>query len=251
MSDAKTNQHTAVICAAGQGKRMGAATENIPKTLLKVGEKTILEYLLDIISECGVEQVVIITGYRGEMIKEKIGNTYRNCRVDYVHNENFAITDNFYSLYLAKEKILGGMIFFNADIIFNRDILARMIADSNDNSLAVVSTDSPGVGKNPVRVSRNDRDELADIGHDIGEDKLEMVFGIYKLSAGTTERYFRLAAEFFKDGPRKGGFWFPLKQMIGDVAFKLVPVNNNQWVSVNTAEEYENAVGLIDSILSR
>lgn len=244
-------KYTVVICAAGQGKRIGIQTENVPKTLLDVGGKTILEYLLDNISECGLEDVVIIIGYQGDMIKEKIGNKYRNCRVDYVNNENFEITDNFYSLYLAKEKISNGMIFFNADIIFNKNILSRLIEDPNDNSLAVVDTNSPGAGKNPVRVRRNDKNELMDIGHDLGEKIQEMVFGIYKLSAKTTKRYFRLADDFFRDGPCKGGFWLPLKQMIPTTIFKLVLVNNDQWVSVNTAEEYATAVSLIDSILSQ
>ncbi|MEK7643717.1 MAG: phosphocholine cytidylyltransferase family protein [Patescibacteria group bacterium] len=246
MKEQNSNKYTAVICAAGQSKRMGVSTKNIPKALLAVGDKTILEHLLDNISECGLERVVIITGYLGEMIKEKIRKNYRNCRVDYVNNENFEITDNFYSLYLAKEKISSGMIFFNADIIFNKNILSKLIEDPNDNSLAVVGTNSPGAGKNPVRVRRNYKDELMDIGHDLGEERQEMVFGIYKLSAETTERYFRLADDFFKDGPRKGGFWFPLKKMIGTTSFKLVAVDNNQWVSVNTAEEYANAISLID-----
>ncbi|MBI5401590.1 phosphocholine cytidylyltransferase family protein [Candidatus Wolfebacteria bacterium] len=251
MANINQSQYTAVICAAGQGKRLGSLAADIPKTLLKVGEKTILEYLLDNFSDCGLLDVIIVVGYKGDKIEQKIGNKYKNCSITYIYNKDYEITDNFYSLYLAKEKISRGMIFFNADVIFNKSILNEIISDRYENSLAVVSVDSPGAVKNPVRIKTDERGRLGDIGHDIGEQNRQMVFGIYKLSAEATAEYFKLAGDFFKNGHCKGGFWFPLKQMVSTTDFHLVHVDDTKWVSMNNPEEYENAVNLVGSILGK
>ena len=113
----------------------------------------------------------------------------------------------------------------------------------------MVSADSPGAGKNSVRIKVDAEGKLRDICHDLGEDCQQMVFGIYKLSAQATAQYFSLANEFFKNGPIKGGFWFPLKQLLTVMPFNLVPVDDTKWVSVNTPEEYKKAVNLVGSII--
>ena len=241
--------YTAVICAAGQGKRLGESTDTLPKTLVKVGGKAILEHLLSTLSSCGLKNVLIVVGYKGQDIELAIGNSYKDCAINYIYNNDFETTDNFYSLFLTREKITGPMIFFNADIIFSKDILRQIITDGNDNSLAVASVNSPGAGKNPVRIQSNGRDNLIAIGHDIGEDKKQMVFGIYKLSTSTTKEYFKLAKEYFKDGPRKGGFWWPIQQMAPVVPFHALKVSNQKWISINTMEEYKNAERLVRNIL--
>lgn len=247
--DSNISKYTAVICAAGQGKRLGSLAENCPKTLVKVGDKTILEYLLDNLSDCNLKDVVIVVGYKGEMIEGMIGSSYKNCHITYIYNKAFETTDNFYSMYSAKNHIKHGMIFFNADVIFNQDILKAIISEKFDNSIATVDVDSPGAGKNPVRIKENEQGFLVDIGHDLGEQHKQMVFGIYKLSTETTKKYFNLAEEFFINGPSKGGFWLPLKKMASEISIKAIPVDSTKWVSINNVEEYNKAVSLISKIL--
>ena len=67
----------AIICAAGEGKRLMPNTSNNPKCLLKVGGKTILEYMLDNLSKCGVKDVIIVLGYKKDVVINKIGNKYK------------------------------------------------------------------------------------------------------------------------------------------------------------------------------
>lgn len=251
MISENAKKYTAVVCAAGQGKRFGPLTGNIPKTLLRVGDKTILEYLLDNFSKCGLTDVLIVVGYKGDMIEKKIGDKYKNCRITYIHNKDYEITDNFYSLYLAKEKISSGMIFFNADIIFNKNILIKLINDAYPNGLVTDNVYNAGAGKNPVRVKMDGRNRISDIGHDIGGQNKEKVFGIYKLSSEATKRYFEIAAEFFKEGPGKGGFWWPIKRTALEIPFFAVSAAPYGWVSINNVAEYEKAVFLVNSILGK
>ena len=60
----------AVILAAGRGTRMGELTKDIPKPMLPVGPKPLLEHLLDTLRAVGIQQAGIVIGYRGELIEQ-------------------------------------------------------------------------------------------------------------------------------------------------------------------------------------
>jgi NDP-sugar pyrophosphorylase family protein len=60
----------AVILAAGKGKRMGTLTEDIPKPMLPINGKPMLEHIIHRLSQAGVEKFLVVIGYRGKMIKK-------------------------------------------------------------------------------------------------------------------------------------------------------------------------------------
>jgi NDP-sugar pyrophosphorylase family protein len=64
----------AVILAAGRGTRLGALTDEIPKPMVPVKGKPILEHLLDRLRAAGFEEALIVTGYRAEAIESHFGN---------------------------------------------------------------------------------------------------------------------------------------------------------------------------------
>jgi len=59
----------AVVLAAGRGTRMGALTKRVPKPMLELQGKPILEHLLDRLRAAGFNRALIVTGYRGEVIE--------------------------------------------------------------------------------------------------------------------------------------------------------------------------------------
>jgi len=63
-----------MILAAGLGKRMQPLTEKLPKPLLQVGEKTLIEYQIERLVRAGVEHVVINHYYLGDQIVDLLGN---------------------------------------------------------------------------------------------------------------------------------------------------------------------------------
>jgi dTDP-glucose pyrophosphorylase len=61
---------TSVIMAGGKGERLRPLTNEVPKPLLKVGEKPIIQYSLDLLSRFGVKKCVISTNYLHEQLKD-------------------------------------------------------------------------------------------------------------------------------------------------------------------------------------
>ena len=116
----------AVILAAGRSTRLYPVTEHIPKCLLDVGGRTLLEYQLDAISSAGVDEVVIVTGCQSDLILNKIDDIRASYpfNIATAYNDRFADTNNLYSLWTAKD-LLRDQSFWclHADVLFSAEIL--------------------------------------------------------------------------------------------------------------------------------
>ena len=79
------------------GKRMGPLTKDIPKGMVKLFGKSLLEMQIDIFKKCGIDDISIVSGYLAEKINFP--------SITYFKNENFSTTSGNESLYCAKQKL--------------------------------------------------------------------------------------------------------------------------------------------------
>ncbi len=113
----------AIILAAGMGTRLLPLTSDKPKCLVEVNDITILENALMALKEVKVEKVAIITGYKENKIKEKIGLTYLGMDINYIGNTIYEKTNSMYSLYLGLRSIKESTWVLESDIMFKTSIL--------------------------------------------------------------------------------------------------------------------------------
>lgn len=80
-----TSQHgtAALILAGGLGTRLRGVVDDVPKSLASVGGRPFVHWLLDRLADSGVGRVVLATGYRGDMVREACGNSWRGMALDY------------------------------------------------------------------------------------------------------------------------------------------------------------------------
>jgi bifunctional UDP-N-acetylglucosamine pyrophosphorylase/glucosamine-1-phosphate N-acetyltransferase len=127
-----------VILAAGKGTRLRPLTENLPKPLVQVGGKTLLDHIVEALPS-SVDELIIVTGYLGEMIRNYCGEEFHGRKVTYVTQEEQNGTAK--ALWLCKDLIKGRFLFLFADDIHGKDDLAR--ATSYTRSLLVASVPNP------------------------------------------------------------------------------------------------------------
>jgi dTDP-glucose pyrophosphorylase len=115
-------KHNAVfLMAGGFGKRLQPLTDHCPKPLLKVGDKPILELIIEGFVKAGFHRFFISTHYRPEMIREGIGDGSRwDVSVEYVHEEDPLGTGGALGL-LPHEHIQEPMFMMNGDLLTNLD----------------------------------------------------------------------------------------------------------------------------------
>jgi NDP-sugar pyrophosphorylase family protein len=112
----------AVILAAGRGKRMGTLTQVTPKPLLEVNGKSLLEYKLDALPH-GISEVIIVVGYYGDRIKQKIGNSYHGISIKYAEQSNLSGTAS--ALHSAKHLLKERFLVMMGDDIYSTEDIAR------------------------------------------------------------------------------------------------------------------------------
>ena len=120
----------AVILAAGQGTRIRAVHGERPKCLIKVDHKTILDHQIDALLRAGIDQIAIVVGYEKQQIIRHLHGRIDSWTpmITFIENSAFAITNNIYSLWLARDWIGGGgFVCLNADVILDAQILPSAI----------------------------------------------------------------------------------------------------------------------------
>lgn len=108
-----------VIMAGGKGERMGALTKILPKPLIPLGEKPILEIIMDKFSQFGVKEFYITLNYKGEMIKAYFEGTNNKYKLNFISEKKFLGTAG--SLKLLARKLKGDFIVSNCDILTDID----------------------------------------------------------------------------------------------------------------------------------
>lgn len=98
----------AVIIAAGEGTRMRPLTYAAPKQLLRVCGKTLLEYVLEALSQ-EISEIIMIVGYKGEQIQDFLGNEWHGKLVRYIWQEKPQGTAH--AMSLGKDFLQGERLF--------------------------------------------------------------------------------------------------------------------------------------------
>lgn len=112
----------AVILAAGIGKRMLPLTRELPKPLIQVNGMPIIEHIVKALPD-EVDEVILIVGYKAEMIQDFLGTTYKGRVLRYVHQEKQEGT----ARALAQPFLSGRFILMNADDIHGASALKEAL----------------------------------------------------------------------------------------------------------------------------
>ena len=81
-----SEKYTLIIAAAGQGTRLKPLTNETPKSLLKVGNKSILEWQLTSIPKEYISELIIIVGFQSHQIKNEIEKLNLSYKVKFIYN---------------------------------------------------------------------------------------------------------------------------------------------------------------------
>ena len=144
----------AIILAAGFGKRMRPFSDATHKTLLQVGERTVIQWIVDALVENGVIELIVVTGYRSEQLRSYLNASYPALTITYIHNSRYAQTNNIYSMGLALDAtaITSDVLIIECDLIFEPAVIRRLL-DSRHSNAALVDRYRAGMDGTVVELS--------------------------------------------------------------------------------------------------
>ena len=229
----------AIILAAGTGTRLSPLTNGLPKCLVAMGTRPILDHQIQALRAVGVDDIVLVVGYEADQIRHHCDDSVR-----FVENREFATTNSIYSLYLARHELDADTFLFNCDIIFHAQLLDRMLAANAPNAVAVDAEVKLQVGEMNVQFLRGGR--VKAVGKQLDPASCQAMsvqlvkFGAAgaRVVAGEVERLVDLNEKSVFPTSAYG-------PLIDSGRLFAVEVGDLPWAEIDDLEDYHRAVDLV------
>lgn len=254
----------AIILAAGQGTRLKKYTENLPKGMLEFDGKTLIERQIETYRACGIEDIIVVRGFASDKIMYE--------GIKYYQNLDYANTNMVESLMAAKDEFNDDIIVSYSDILFEKEMLCKMINNKDDFSVAVDDNwkvywqERYGkVDFDTESLSLDAYDNIVELG--LESPKLEDIdaryVGLLKFSKLGLQKIVNILNndyEEYLDKPWKQSGKTIRKAYMTDLIQAVIEAGNsvkavrfsNGWIEFDTNEDYETAIKwLEDGTLSK
>ena len=130
------SSYTAILLAAGQGSRIADETAE-PKVLLDLHGRTLLERHFEAWAEMGFEHAAIVVGYKQDLIRDAVSAIDTPLDITWVDNSEYATKGNTHSMLLGLRAAPAAAAVFDADLVYDPEILLRFMNDRIGNAILV------------------------------------------------------------------------------------------------------------------
>jgi len=225
----------AVILAAGLGRRIRSISSSVPKCLIEVNGKKILQHQLDILRSRGIQDIVIVVGYLKEKIKVLLGDT-----VGYVENAIYKESNSSYSLWLARDRLVEDFIYLNADLIFDGAILKKLLDHPAENAMAI---DSSRIKfEDDMFKVRLNKDRVIGLNKRLDARKaIASAPGPVKFSQRGRDILFQELDEIIGQGDKSQWCYSIFSRVAERIELKGIDIAGLSWMEIDTDEDLERA----------
>ena len=239
-----------IILAAGLGKRLKPFTDTNPKCLVEINNKSLLENILNHLSDVGVSEAWIVTGYLSNNVKERIGDTYKNITIKYVDNTDYNTTNNIYSLYLALKEVDDDIILSECDLYYQKAVFDSLLTKKQDCTILVSKYNPETMDGTVITKDKNgDAFQMKINKHqvryeDFSFDNTYKTVNVYWMSKSFATEKLLPAIEFYMNKYDKNSYYelvIGSLMYFGNDNFDMIEVSENEWAEVDDLQDLERA----------
>ena len=238
-----------VILAAGMAKRLRPLTDERPKCLLKVGERTLLQRTVDAMLAAGINELVVVTGYRANMIRDFLTEMYPKLTIHFIDNPDYAHNNNIFSLWLTRPYTDGrDFLLMDSDILCDPAIIPTVI-NVGDSALALNRHE---LGEEEMKVVADAEGRITEISKTCRpEDAAGESVGVERMTADYSTALFRELEQMIeREGLIDIFYERAFERLIPQGhTFRIVDTTDLFSIELDTPEDFENAQRLIPPAL--
>jgi len=222
----------AVILAAGRGRRLKPLTDSLPKGLIKLEGRELLDYSLENLSRAGIKEALVVVGYLGEKIRKRFGKSFSGLSIRYAENKDYGSTGSMYSLSKTRGLVHEEIILLESDLVYEQKALEILLDSEASDAILVAPISGSG---DEVFVLADKNGCLSNLGKKAtGKEKaIGELVGISRISAGLLDEIYARAEEEYSGGNRNQHYEevilrtsrklkFPVKCLSGDIAWSEI-----------------------------
>ena len=236
--------YSIVLLSAGIGRRLGNLGKKKPKSLLKIGKKTLIEILINNLKKRKVKNISIKVGYKSNMIIDLL-KKIKNIKINFIKIDNYKKNGHSFSWFMYKEqwfKEKKPMILFHTDIYFDPVYIDNIVNNKRKNIIGTKNNYNNEFKKNSLVVKADKKNKIKTINYisKINQPSGEII-GINKFSKKTTKKIFNFMDKFFLKKNNKFLSW---ELMINSYIKKnkdslfIIKKQNYVWININTSKDY-------------
>ncbi len=237
----------AVILAAGRARRIGDIGRNLPKCLLEIDGRSLIEYSLENLVRGGISKITIVTGHCDGSIQQAFGDNFHGVPILYKYNPHYETTGSVLSLLVgARTEETGDLVVVESDILYHPRFIEEVL---NATATTIMVADASGSGDEVFICSAPD-DRLCYLGKAATASRRQQSLGefagITRLSAGFCRIYKQWAQRLSDEGKADGHYEeliFALARTGLEVRVKHCP--SVAWTEVDTPEDLDRARNII------
>ena len=226
---------TALLLAAGAGRRLLPRTNGFPKCLTEVCGRPILGRLVSCLVEEGFERLVVVVGHRGDQIREYLDSHACGLEIHCIDCRKYAVTNNIYSLWLAREHIRAPFVLIESDLVFDSRLL-RLMRASNRIAVARVR---PHMHGTTVSFDDSGRVETFRVGTANGARLAYKTVNLYSLSLPLWQEVGRRLEHRIASGQVHDYYEVIFAEMAAEglLPLEAVSFDDGRWCEIDTPED--------------
>ena len=229
----------ALILAAGVSRRLYPYTYNIPKCLLEIEGKPIIHYQLEALKDLNVNDITIIVGYHREMLISNIVKSFPDLKFNFIINHHYFETNTAYSVFKAKESLDSKHLLMNADVIYKKELLAKLFNSTYENILAV---DVKSCGREEVKVIDGGKNNIVAIGKDLIEENcLGEFIGVAKFSKEFMDAFINSLDNLINAGGQNDYFEAAIQPLLNRLDVYYIDVTEYPCLEIDFIEDLKSA----------
>ncbi|MEE2959259.1 MAG: phosphocholine cytidylyltransferase family protein [Myxococcota bacterium] len=233
-----------LILAAGMGARLMPLTTDRPKALMNIGGTTLLGRIIDQCAEVGMDEVIVVTGYRSDTLGSWLDRTPSEIPVRTVFNSEFETTNNAHSVFVARDAIgKSDFIKMDGDLVLDTGILRHLVQDSLP-SVAVIDL---GAARDieAMKAKISDTGQILAFGKwlEIDEAQGESI-GVEKIGAADADLLFEsIERVVYREGRTDACYEDVYHVMLEEHGWQMgsIGVEGRLWSEVDNATDLEYA----------
>ena len=238
-----------VILAAGMAKRLRPLTDTQPKCLLKVGERTLLKRTVDAQLAAGINELVVVTGYRGGMIRDFLTNHYPTLTIHFIHNADYEHNNNIFSLWMTRPYTDGkDFLLMDSDILLDPK-LVKTIVEQAGTALALNRHEC---GEEEIKIIVDSEDRVVELSKTCSiADAIGESVGVERIASDYSTALFRELEQMIeREGLIDIFYERAFERLIPQGHhFRVVDTTDFFSIELDTVEDFERAKELIPSEL--
>ena len=238
-----------VILAAGMAKRLRPLTDECPKCLLKVGPRTLLQRTVDALVAAGITELVVVTGYRAQMVRDFLTKNYPQLTIHFLDNVDYANNNNIFSLWMTRPFTEGrDFLLMDSDILFDPQIIPTLLATEGN----VLALNRHELGDEEIKVIVDSDNRVLEISKVCSpEDAIGESVGFEKMTADYSRALFQELEKMIEgEGLIDVFYERAFERLIPQGhTFRIVDTTDFFSIELDTVEDFENAKRLIPANL--